>query len=184
MKDTLILNETKPKSIIIDGNIHYRFKILCKGKSMKIGGVIEDLIQLYLSNPRELQKMIDENVAVFAKDLDKAARLFFVKFLISGLAIIILGNALWYLIKRKIEDIKKRPKHLDKDDYTKIVAGLISDEFKTRELEQQKNYEKTEKPLHSEQKNRLPTTPSAREIEEMLDRKNIQKLSQNPKYKS
>jgi len=61
MKDTLILNETKPKSIIIDGNIHYRFKILCKGKSMKIGGVIEDLIQLYLSNPRELQKMIDEN---------------------------------------------------------------------------------------------------------------------------
>ena len=60
MKDLLTLNETKPKSIIIDGNIHNRFKMLCKGKSMKIGGVIEDLIQLYLSNPRELQKMIDE----------------------------------------------------------------------------------------------------------------------------
>jgi len=60
MKDLLTLSETKPKSIIIDGNIHNRFKMLCKGKSMKIGGVIEDLIQLYLSNPRELQKMIDE----------------------------------------------------------------------------------------------------------------------------
>jgi len=61
MKDLLTLNETKPKSIIIDGNIHNRFKMLCKGKSMKIGGVIEDLIQLYLNNPRELQRMIDEN---------------------------------------------------------------------------------------------------------------------------
>jgi len=60
MKDLLTLNETKPKSIIIDGNIHNRFKMLCKGKSMKIGGVIEDLILLYLTNPRELQKMIDE----------------------------------------------------------------------------------------------------------------------------
>ena len=60
MKDLLTLNETKSKSIIIDGNIHNRFKMLCKGKSMKIGGVIEDLILLYLTNPRELQKMIDE----------------------------------------------------------------------------------------------------------------------------
>jgi hypothetical protein len=34
--------------------------LLCKGKSMKIGGVIEDLINLYLSDPKNLQKMIDE----------------------------------------------------------------------------------------------------------------------------
>jgi hypothetical protein len=33
---------------------------LCKGKSMKIGAVIEDLIQLYLNNPKGIQKMIDE----------------------------------------------------------------------------------------------------------------------------
>jgi hypothetical protein len=61
MKDTLMLTETKPKSIIIDGDLHNRFKMLCKGKSMKIGGVIEDLIKLYLDNPKGLQKMIDEN---------------------------------------------------------------------------------------------------------------------------
>jgi hypothetical protein len=53
--------ETKPKSIIIDGNLHYKFKILCKGKSMKIGGVIEDLIRLYISNPKTIQTMIDES---------------------------------------------------------------------------------------------------------------------------
>ena len=50
----------KPNSVIIDGNLHYKFKMLCKGKSMKIGAVIEDLIGLYLSDPRKVQKEIDE----------------------------------------------------------------------------------------------------------------------------
>lgn len=55
------LNSTsKPKSIIIDGQLHYKFKMLCKGKSMKIGAVIEDLIKLYLTNQKETQKKIDE----------------------------------------------------------------------------------------------------------------------------
>ena len=60
MKDLLTLSETKPKSIIIDGEIHDSFKKLCKGKSMKIGGVIEDLITLYLRDPKKIQKMVDE----------------------------------------------------------------------------------------------------------------------------
>lgn len=50
----------KPKSIIIDGNLHNRFKALCKGKSLKIGGVIEDLIRVYLENPKEVQEMIND----------------------------------------------------------------------------------------------------------------------------
>jgi hypothetical protein len=60
MEDLLTTNETKPKSIIIDGGLHNKFKVLCKGKSMKIGGVIENLIRLYLIYPKETQKMIDE----------------------------------------------------------------------------------------------------------------------------
>ena len=55
------LKETKPKSIIIDGDLHGRFKMFCKGKSLKIGGVIENLIGLYLYNPKSMQKMIDEH---------------------------------------------------------------------------------------------------------------------------
>lgn len=54
------MKEIKSKSIIVDGNIHNKFKIMCKGKSLKIGGVIEDLMILYLNNPRSTQKMIDE----------------------------------------------------------------------------------------------------------------------------
>ena len=50
----------KPKSIIIDGKLHDDFKMLCMGKNMKIGGIIEDLIKLYLDNPKLLQKMIDD----------------------------------------------------------------------------------------------------------------------------
>jgi hypothetical protein len=61
MEDSITINITKPKSVIINGDLHNDFKTLCKGKSMKIGGVIEDLIGLYLADPRRIQKMIDEN---------------------------------------------------------------------------------------------------------------------------
>jgi len=60
MKELLTLNEVKPKSVIIEGNLHSRFKLLCKGKSLKIGGVIEDLISLYLDNTKKIQTMIEE----------------------------------------------------------------------------------------------------------------------------
>lgn len=52
--------KTKSKSVIIDGDVHSRFKTFCRGKSLKIGGVIEDLISLYLEKPKEVQKLIDE----------------------------------------------------------------------------------------------------------------------------
>jgi len=61
MENSEIINEIKPKSVIIDGELHNRFKLRCKRKCMKIGGVIEDLIQLYLDNTTEIQKMIDNN---------------------------------------------------------------------------------------------------------------------------
>jgi hypothetical protein len=68
-----INEETKPKSIIIDGKLHSQFKMLCKGKSMKIGGVIEDLIRVYLRNPKDVQKIID------AMKEDEAQKLFHVQ---------------------------------------------------------------------------------------------------------
>ena len=60
MKEIITISSTKPKSIIIDGGLHNHFKILCKGKSLKIGGVIEDLIRLYLKDPKKIQEMIGE----------------------------------------------------------------------------------------------------------------------------
>jgi hypothetical protein len=68
MKDLLTLNEVKPKSVIIEGNLHSRFKLLCKGKSLKIGGVIEDLISLYLSDPKKVQAMIDDSKKINIED--------------------------------------------------------------------------------------------------------------------
>lgn len=60
MENTLTVNILKPKSIIIDGNLHYKFKVLCKGKSLKIGGVVEDLISIYIDNPKKVQNIIEE----------------------------------------------------------------------------------------------------------------------------
>lgn len=50
----------KPKSVIINGGLHNDLKIFCKGKSMKIGGVVEDLINLYLKDYRSIQTLIDK----------------------------------------------------------------------------------------------------------------------------
>ena len=71
MKELLTYNETKPKSIIIEGNLHNKFKILCKGKSLKIGGVIEDLIALYLKNPKKIQMLIEESKEINYEELHK-----------------------------------------------------------------------------------------------------------------
>lgn len=49
------------KSIIINSDeIHHKFKMLCKGRNLKIGGVIEDLMILYLDDHRKIDKLIEE----------------------------------------------------------------------------------------------------------------------------
>lgn len=60
MSKLLSMVEKKSKSVIINADIHTKLKTFCKGKSLKIGGVIEDLINIYLDNPKTIQKLIDE----------------------------------------------------------------------------------------------------------------------------
>lgn len=60
MEKVLTMTKGKSKSVIINGDIHSQLKNFCKGKSLKIGGVIEDLINLYLSDHKGTQKLIDE----------------------------------------------------------------------------------------------------------------------------
>lgn len=52
--------ENTKSSIIIDGKVHKGFKDYCRGKGLKIGLLTEDLIKLYLSDSKNLQKQIDE----------------------------------------------------------------------------------------------------------------------------
>ena len=47
------------KSVIIDGDIHAQLKMLCAGKSLKMGSVIENLIRLYLKEYKSVQLQID-----------------------------------------------------------------------------------------------------------------------------
>ncbi len=49
------------KSVIINSDLHNKLKIFCRGKNLKIGAVVEDLIQLYLDKSRNIQNLIDEN---------------------------------------------------------------------------------------------------------------------------
>jgi hypothetical protein len=71
MKELIAANGTKPKSIIIDGELHYRFKTLCKGKNLKIGGVIEDLIKAYLYDTNGMQQVINSIKDKIDKDAQK-----------------------------------------------------------------------------------------------------------------
>ena len=52
--------EKKSKSIIVDGDLHYKFKMKCKSRNLKIGAVIEDLMYLYLNNPRKIEDIIEK----------------------------------------------------------------------------------------------------------------------------
>jgi len=61
MKNLEVTGNISPKSIIIDGLLHNRLKLFCKGKSLKIGGIINNLIELYLKQPNEIQRMIEKN---------------------------------------------------------------------------------------------------------------------------
>ena len=69
MEDLEVLSEVKSKSIIIDGDLHGKLKKLCKGKNLKIGAVVQDLIVLYVTNPPSIQKLIDE-----VKDINSAKK--------------------------------------------------------------------------------------------------------------
>jgi hypothetical protein len=57
----MINEDTNPKSIIVDGQTHKKFKVFCRGKSIKIGSITENLIQLYMKIPKEINKLIEEN---------------------------------------------------------------------------------------------------------------------------
>lgn len=48
------------KSIIIDKDIHHKFKMFCMGKNLKIGGKIEMMIKAYLIDPKSFDKFMDE----------------------------------------------------------------------------------------------------------------------------
>ena len=59
MTNIVAMTKQKSKSVIINADVHGEFKNFCKGKSLKIGGVIEDLIRVYLDDPKAIQKLID-----------------------------------------------------------------------------------------------------------------------------
>jgi len=48
------------KSIIVDADVHTKFKNICRNKNLKIGALTEDLIRLYVENPKSIQQLIDE----------------------------------------------------------------------------------------------------------------------------
>lgn len=61
MENVLTMTKGKAKSVIINEDVHSKLKNFCKGKSLKIGGVIEDLIVLYLKDHKTIEKLIDQN---------------------------------------------------------------------------------------------------------------------------
>jgi hypothetical protein len=62
MKNLETNGNISPKSVIINGLLHNRLKVFCKGKSLKMGGIIENLIELYLKQSKEIQIMIEKNI--------------------------------------------------------------------------------------------------------------------------
>ena len=47
------------KSVIIDGYVHSKLKEHCKARDLKIGKILEKIIEVYLANTKEMQTLID-----------------------------------------------------------------------------------------------------------------------------
>jgi hypothetical protein len=54
-----VKKKSTSKSVIIDGKLHADMKEYCNKNKRKLGGVIENLIRLYLANPKETENLID-----------------------------------------------------------------------------------------------------------------------------
>ena len=51
--------DLKPKSIIVDGKLHKKLKSHCRSRALKIGSIVEELIDLYLTDPHSIVKLIE-----------------------------------------------------------------------------------------------------------------------------
>ena len=56
----MIMHKSKKHLYIEYRMVHNQLKKFCRSKGLKIGSLIEDLIRLYLNNPKVVQKNIDE----------------------------------------------------------------------------------------------------------------------------
>lgn len=54
-----VKKKSTSKSVIIDGKLHADMKDHCNKNKRKLGGVIENLIKLYLSDPKGTDNLID-----------------------------------------------------------------------------------------------------------------------------
>lgn len=59
-----MLEENKPKSVIISRDIHNEFKNFCRGKNLKIGGVVENLMRYYIDNYSEITKLLEHSKSI------------------------------------------------------------------------------------------------------------------------
>ncbi len=48
------------KSILINKELHERFKVFCRGKNLKIGGKVESLVAAYIKDNKKMDKLINE----------------------------------------------------------------------------------------------------------------------------
>ena len=138
----------------------------------------QKIIELQTFVQEKGKEYFEENFQIFDQRMHSLAQELLIKFVIGLLAVIILGNAIWYFIQKKIESIGKKPTHLNPDEFAHIVAGIITQEYK--EQAQKQKDTKYEKPTYT-QKNEDPSPPTVFEIQKMIDDRKFQKQLEKQK---
>ena len=138
---------------------------LTKYTDRKIGEMITTL-------KKDGEKYVNDNFAVFDARIHDLAKKLQVQIAITLFCIIILSQATWLMIKRKIEkkEQKINPK-ITKDNLTANKYGLTSEEFKTKINKEDKTVIKQET-LSATSETIKP--PEMTEIERMLRNKRQQ----------
>lgn len=118
---------------------------------------------------KEIKPYIDENFKIFDDRMHALATQFIFQLTTAMFFAIILANAIWLVIKRSIERIRKKTnKTINKDELTMKKYGIITPEYLEKITKEDQTI--TKKPIMKD-KDITPTSPSINQIEEMLKKK-------------
>lgn len=129
----------------------------------------------------KVSRFIDDNFKILDQRLNKLARDYLIAFEIVLISGIILGNAIWYLIKRLIDQKQNTtPRAILIDQSVAKKYGLISDTFQNK-LDEEKNLKEAPLPLFE---NRLkpPSPPTVFEIENDIKNREEKKKKEKKGY--
>lgn len=116
----------------------------------------------------EIKPFIDENFKIFDDRMHALATQFILQLTLALFLTIIIANAVWFIIKRSLERLRKPKNPTIKDQLTQKKYGMITQEYQTKITKEDETIIKN--PILQEREN-TPQSPDMQQIQAILEKK-------------